>query len=318
MSEENDSIQPGFQGRGDPIPYVTQFVCAVCGLMFIGLSLERHPVNNPIFQWAVPGAIEIFGGRYWGLLTAPFVHIEIWHVAFNVYWFWILGRAVEREVGRIALILLVVFSAVTAAGAELAVSDTTGIGLSGVVYAVFGFMWMGSRRIRAFADLLPRQTVGIFLVWLVACYIATEFKVMNIANAAHLFGMLFGMAAGEAFINRRRVAVMALAMVLMFGAAVTACFWNPWSPLWLGEKALKAHRAKDYPTAVAYYQRYLARGRDTSWALFNLTILYSETKDQPNFERTLDQLRKVDPASAGKFEPEPEENPPDTPPAKGK
>jgi GlpG protein len=318
MFEENDSIQPGLQRRGDPIPYVTQFVCAVCGLIFIGLNLEKSPVDNPIFQWAVPSAIEIFAGRYWGLLTAPFVHIEIWHVAFNVYWFWILGRAVEREIGRIGLILLVVFSAVTAAGAELAVADTTGIGLSGVVYGVFGFMWMGSRRIRAFEDLLPRQTVVIFLVWLVACYIATELKVMNIANAAHLFGMLFGMAAGEAFVNRRRIAVMVLAMALMIGGAVTACFWNPWSPMWLGEKALKAHKAKDYPTAIAYYRKFIARGRNSGWALYNLAVLYSEMKDQPNFEKTLDQLRKVDPESAKKFDPEPVEDEPDEPPAKGK
>lgn len=318
MFEENDSIQPGLQRRGDPIPYVTQFVCAVCGLVFIGLNLEKSPVDNPIFKWAVPNAIEIFAGRYWGLLTAPFVHIEIWHVAFNVYWFWILGRAVEREVGRITLILLVVFSAVTAAGAELAVADTTGIGLSGVVYAVFGFMWMGSRRIRAFADLLPRQTVVVFLIWLVACYIATQTGVWRVANAAHLGGLLFGMAAGEAVINRRRVPLMVLAMALMFGAAVTACFWNPWSPAWLGEKALKAHKAKDYPTAIAYYQRFIARGVDKRWALFNLTILFSEMKDRPNFEKTLEQLRKVDPAAAEEFEPQRKESPRDTAPAKGK
>ncbi len=288
--------------RGDQTPWVTQFVCAVCGLVYIGLNLEDDPVRNPFFEWAVPTVQQIFEGRFWGLVTSNFVHIEIWHVAFNGYWFWILGRAVEREIGRIGLILLVIFSGFTAAGAELVVADTTGIGLSGVVYGVFGFLWIGSRTRRAFAEVMPRQTVLIFLIWLVACYILTAAKAMNVANAAHVGGLLFGMAAGEAFINRRRVALMWVALALMFGAAVTACFWNPWSPDWLGHQALKAQKRGDYPTAVHYYRKFLARGRDPGWALHNLAVLYVKTGDLPNLKATLDELRKVNPRDAEKFD----------------
>jgi membrane associated rhomboid family serine protease len=302
MHNDDASIEPTADRAKAWIPYVTQFVCGVCGLVYIGLNLEKDPIRNPFFEWASPDAPEIFDGLYWGLLTSPFVHIEIWHVAFNVYWFWILGRVLEREIGRIRLLIFVALAGIVASGGELAFGDTTGIGLSGIVYGVFGFMWMGSRRVPAFQAMLPRNTVIMLLAWLVICYIATRTGTMNIANAAHFWGLLFGMAVGEAYINRRRVALMIPALALMLAMAATACFWNPWSPAWLGHKALKAHKAKDFSTATIFYRKYIARADNPGWALYNLTILYAETNDRANYEATLAQLRKVDPTAARKFD----------------
>ncbi len=31
------------------------------------------------------------GRHYWALITSVFVHFALWHVAFNVYWLWVLG-----------------------------------------------------------------------------------------------------------------------------------------------------------------------------------------------------------------------------------
>jgi rhomboid protease GluP len=69
--------------------------------------------------------------------------VEIWHLGFNLYWLVILGRDLEQALGRWKLVALFVCAAFVSSAAQLAVGGSTGIGFSGVGYAMFGLLWMG-------------------------------------------------------------------------------------------------------------------------------------------------------------------------------
>jgi len=44
---------------------------------------------------------EIRRGQIWRLATSAFPHINFLHLAFNVYWLWVFGTAVERAFGHL-------------------------------------------------------------------------------------------------------------------------------------------------------------------------------------------------------------------------
>src|SRR5690606_15962661 len=65
------------------------------------------------------------------------------------------------------------------------------LGMSGVVFGLFGFVWMRSRFVPRSQFLMPRDLVVWMLGWLVIC---TTGFVGPIANVAHGVGLLVGMA----------------------------------------------------------------------------------------------------------------------------
>ena len=67
--------------------------------------------------------------------------------------------------------------------------------MSGVVFGLFGLIWMRARFVPGSRFLMPRDLVVWMLIWLLAC---TAGLVGNIANVAHAAGLLTGMAIGIA------------------------------------------------------------------------------------------------------------------------
>ena len=69
--------------------------------------------------------------------------------------------------------------------------------MSGVVYGVFGFIWMRSKVDPSSGMFMSQGTVTILIVWLFFCMTPfSEQVVGNVANWAHGVGLLVGMAAG--------------------------------------------------------------------------------------------------------------------------
>jgi GlpG protein len=74
--------------------------------------------------------------------------------------------------------------------------------MSGVVYALFGYVWMKGRFEPHLQMGVMPQTVTIMLVWLVACMTGL---LGPIANAAHVAGLAAGLVAGYAPTGWRRL-----------------------------------------------------------------------------------------------------------------
>lgn len=241
--------------------------------LFIGINMEGNlPAGELYKKWGAPSAMEIFGGSYWGLITSNFLHTQIWHIAFNLYWLWLFGKKIEFETGKPYYALLLLSAALVSSLSELAFSSQTGIGLSGIGYALFGFLVVKDRtRDPAYAHFLDRKTVGLFLFWLVLCIVMTEFNIWNIGNAAHLGGMLWGMTfAGLAALASRKQWLIGLGLFSLLGSAV---FWSPFSTAWLSYQAFKLHYDQDVDGARVLYEKILDRDPGNEFATLNLKTL---------------------------------------------
>lgn len=145
---------------------------------------------------AAPGFLpDVFQhGEFWRLLTPVFLHFGVLHLVFNMMWLYQLGSLIEARQGPLRLLLLVIVTGIFSNVAQYLIGGPQFGGMSGVVYALAGYVWMRGKHDHASGLFLNQQSVTILLVWLVVCF--TGF-VGPVANYAHLGGLVSGMAIGR-------------------------------------------------------------------------------------------------------------------------
>jgi membrane associated rhomboid family serine protease len=143
---------------------------------------------------------DILSGEVWRLVTPMFLHLSFLHIVFNMMWLWDLGRLVELVKGSIFLLLLVLVTGAASNVAQYAITQSPGFGgMSGVVYALLGYVWMQGKHNPRFGFEMHKATVIMMLVWYVLCWTGL---VGPIANWAHTGGLLLGVAWG--YLDARR------------------------------------------------------------------------------------------------------------------
>ena len=142
------------------------------------------------------GISEIMNGQIWRLVTPIFIHFHIFHIVFNMLWLWDLGGTVERIQGSSILLMLVLISGILSnVGQHLFTGPLFG-GMSGVVYALLGYVWMQGLFNPRFYASLNKAIVVMMLVWFVICWVGI---VGNIANIAHTVGLVVGIVWGYVY-----------------------------------------------------------------------------------------------------------------------
>jgi GlpG protein len=241
-------------------------------ILFVGFNLEADVTTwEPYRKWGAPSATDIFNGSYWGLLTSNFLHTQLWHIGFNLYWLWVFGNIIERNSKRLNYIILIVTSGIISSLAQLGFSESTGIGLSGIGYALFGFLFVKSRTAPEYTDCLEQKTITLFLVWLVACFVMTWADVWNVGNAAHVSGMIWGMTI--AYTAKMSVPRRWSIRMVLFAVIGTSFLWNPFSISWLSHRAYALHENQKLEEAMTLYEKILKRDSTNEFASTNLAQL---------------------------------------------
>ncbi len=159
------------------------------------------------------GLRPILQGQVWRLLTPMFLHFSPMHILFNMYMLFQLGRVIEARRSRKEYALLIVLTSLAANLAQFYLPDLFTVpgartgggpfgGMSGVVYGLFGYVWVKSRYDPASGFYLHPNTVILLLFWLVLC----AFNILGpIANTAHVAGLLAGMFIAGVPVWRERM-----------------------------------------------------------------------------------------------------------------
>jgi membrane associated rhomboid family serine protease len=63
---------------------VTTTVIAICVVNFLLVNLVTNHAAAVVQDILVPGAVAIWAGAVWGLVTSAFVHVAWWHIVFNL------------------------------------------------------------------------------------------------------------------------------------------------------------------------------------------------------------------------------------------
>lgn len=151
------------------------------------------------------GAPEILHGQVWRLITPIFLHFSILHILFNMWWMWGLGAGLEQRKGSLWYLLFVLLTGCFSTTVQGLIYPFSG-GMSGVVYAILGYVWMAGKFRPQERIALTTDTVVIMLGWLVLGFLGF---LGNMANYAHLAGLAMGVMIGYAptgWLRLRRLA----------------------------------------------------------------------------------------------------------------
>ena len=130
--------------------------------------------------------------QLWRFFSHALIHFSTLHVVFNCLWWWILGGQLEQHSGSTKLIQLFLISALVSGFAQFWFDGPNFGGLSGVVYALLGYIWWSGWLVPERGLSIPKPYVMFMLFWLVLGF--ADVLGMSIANMAHLFGLFSGCA----------------------------------------------------------------------------------------------------------------------------
>lgn len=265
------------------IPVVTAICCLISIVLFIGINLEGNANNWDVYKkWGAPSVADIFSGDYWGLITSNFLHVEIWHIAFNLYWFWIFGKKIEFETNKGFYVFLILSAGLVSSLAQLAFSDSTGMGLSGIGYALFGYLFVKSKTAEKYKNYLDKNTVNLFLLWLVLCVVLTRTGVWSVGNAAHIGGLLWGGLL--AYLSKHEKYIQWMAGFSYIVILIILIIYSPFSTAYLSYQVYELHQNQKADEAIEVYKKILERDPDNEFAKVNLKQLELHQLEQKAFE----------------------------------
>jgi membrane associated rhomboid family serine protease len=139
---------------------------------------------------------------------------QITHIVFNLMAFSVLGRLLETIYGSLRLVVLLIVLAWVASAAQIEFDHGIGIGLSGVVYGIFGFM-IGASPNNPFLWWFVKKNAPMLIGWAVICVVLTQMHVLAIGNGAHFGGLIYGIVYGLIYgLPRYRYAFIGLAILI--------------------------------------------------------------------------------------------------------
>ena len=165
---------------------------------FVGAGIvELSPsLTNALF-FASPDQ-----GQYHRILSPIFLHFGLLHLIFNALWLSFLGSQIETHEGSLHFLLIVLISGIASNMSQYYWSATIYFGgMSGVIYALLGYLWIKHKIVPHTFAPLPNGLMGFMVGWLVLCMTGVLELALGIgvANAAHLSGLIAGLLIGLVF-----------------------------------------------------------------------------------------------------------------------
>lgn len=233
MQKKIVKVQGGQVAKRSPL---TVLLIALCGIVFLLTDLgESHdsvvykalqfvsiapPIPDDLMSKVQTDRDDlglrlanVKRGELWRLATPAFIHHGVFHLLFNMMWLYQFGRMIENRYSALNLGLLVLATAVISnffqctvptglGGSAPGLTEShyllTGLGgMSGVVYGLFGFVWIRSKVDLSSGMFITQGTITMLLVWLFFCMTPFSTQLVgSVANWAHGIGLLVGMAIG--------------------------------------------------------------------------------------------------------------------------
>lgn len=182
---------------GEPLPITVRIYDSLT-LLPMAAPEDAGPM------WAV------IKGQVWRLITPIFLHGGMMHLAFNCLFIFFFGRVVETIFGPRLFVALFILGGILGIFAQAYGPEQFGgsphvIGASGGALALFSFLWLRPMLEPTIPFRIPTLNVALILGMVVISMTSVGSLGGNVANLAHLGGLVMGAiaAAGALDVLRR-------------------------------------------------------------------------------------------------------------------
>ena len=141
----------------------------------------------------------LINNEWWRLITPTFLHFSMTHLVFNCLWIYILGQRIEKLDGlSVFLFIFILTGILSNAGQFFWTQQYLFGGLSGSVYGLLGYCFIIELDGRHGRYGLPEALYLFMFIWLLVGFtgVLSFFGFGNVANTAHLVGMIAGFIIG--------------------------------------------------------------------------------------------------------------------------
>jgi membrane associated rhomboid family serine protease len=168
--------------------------------------------------------ISVADGEWYRLLTGGFLHAGLFHIGFNMFALFILGRLLEPAIGTPRFVALYFASLFAGAFGALALTDPLQltVGASGAIFGLFGAAFVIARG-------RGLDTIASQLGFLLLINLALTFGIAGISIGGHLGGLAGGLicalviVGGErGMLGPRRLPAELLAMAALAFFSITS------------------------------------------------------------------------------------------------
>lgn len=157
---------------------------------YVALLVGGAPLYTALSQTGS----SFFGGAYWQVFTAMFVHFDIYHIGFNMIALYYFGRLNEVSYSR-GEYLAIYFGAGLMGNAVSLFLIPLDVQTGGASGAIFGLIGSYAARNRNLANIALALAYAVFIL------IASSGPGVN--DYAHVFGVVAGFALGLLFTRIR-------------------------------------------------------------------------------------------------------------------
>lgn len=134
-------------------------------------------------------------GQFWRLLSANFVHRDLFHLVFNLFILFHFGAALENAYRPLDYLAILLASALGTTVLSAAMSDALSAGSSGIAYGMLGGAVVFGIRYRRILPERYRRVLGSAVVPTVLVFLYIGWTSTGIDNWGHTGGLLAGAGA---------------------------------------------------------------------------------------------------------------------------
>ncbi len=172
-------------------PLITYILMGINLLIFLYSQLSK---TDLILKYGLYNPL-VKSGEYYRIITSMFLHIDIIHLACNMYSLYIIGPQVESFFGKGKFLIIYLLSGICGAFLSLAFNvDAISVGASGAIFGLLGAILFFGHYYRTYlGNVIRSQIIPIIIINLIIGFAAT-----GIDNFAHVGGLIGGVLASMA------------------------------------------------------------------------------------------------------------------------
>ena len=187
-------------------PLVEQYSQSPPWTGFYQILLEKKEKRAMLWNGQILSKVK--DGELWRLFTPAILHLSLLHILFNLLWLLVLGKMVEKNMGRIRYFLFILITGVFSNLCQYAMTGPYFMGISGVLSALIGYIWMRKRIAPWEVYLVRKESISFFMIFIFAflglqliSFFVQKFSgyvlPIYIANTGHISGLGFGIVIAK-------------------------------------------------------------------------------------------------------------------------
>ena len=182
------------QEKSPGVVTLALIITSVAVFLISGMGKNTQIIGSFFISEEINGGLdEIISGQFWRLITPIFLHFNLLHILFNCMWLHSLGSQIEKKKGTKFFITFILCTAIVSNLSQFLITGPAFGGMSGVVYGLFGYVWIKSRLDPGDGFYIDPVIAMIMLGFFLVCFTGAF---GGVANWAHAGGLIVGLGWG--------------------------------------------------------------------------------------------------------------------------